>query len=318
MKQPLTFQVQGMHCDSCELLIKDELSEVQGVSDIQIDHKTGKGSLILDSAATQDSVITAISKAGYQATIDGQPKSNGIAVHVDDNVHVIQETVIPNKPIRILLELKLQSNTDQSVYINQPVPAAQVIETAHTTQQKINLALYGMHCSSCAAIIEKSLKKVPGVKEAHVNFAAEKAAILYNDSNTTTQDLVNAVQKAGYRASIVDQKDTGFETRKRTEEINAQFRNFLISFVLSVPMLYFMLFDFFSWMPLRSQLLSYMGIISFILATPVQFFIGKGFYKGMWSALRMGTFNMDSLIAIGTSVAYFYSVINFVNYYILN
>jgi len=77
-----------------------------------------------------------------------------------------------------------------------------------------------------------------------------------------------------------------------------------------------MLFDFFLWIPGRAFLLPLVGIISLILTTPVQFIIGRGFYKGAWSAFRMKTFNMDSLIAIGTSVAYFYSVINYLFYYL--
>jgi Cu+-exporting ATPase len=83
-------------------------------------------------------------------------------------------------------------------------------------------------------------------------------------------------------------------------------------------MLYFMIFDFLPWFPGAKLLLPYVGIISLVLSTPVQFIIGKGFYKGAWSALRMKTFNMDSLIAIGTSVAYFYSLFNFINYWAAN
>ncbi|PIW40739.1 MAG: heavy metal translocating P-type ATPase, partial [Chloroflexi bacterium CG15_BIG_FIL_POST_REV_8_21_14_020_46_15] len=74
------------------------------------------------------------------------------------------------------------------------------------------------------------------------------------------------------------------------------------------------LFDFFVGIPGRGLLLPYVGIISLILTIPVQFYIGSGFYKGMWAALRMKTFNMDSLIAIGTSVAFFYSLVNFIAY----
>ena len=78
-------------------------------------------------------------------------------------------------------------------------------------------------------------------------------------------------------------------------------------------MIYFMFMDFFA-MPFKAALLPYIGIVSLILSTPVQFIIGSSFYKGMISALRMKTFNMDSLIAIGTSVAYFYSLVNFMTY----
>ena len=158
--------------------------------------------------------------------------------------------------------------------------------------ERVNLAISGMHCSSCANIIERQLKKVAGVSEARVNFASEKASIVYDPNSASVDDLKNAVSKAGYKASekVIDE----------SEKIKGEWHKFLASLILSAPMFYFMFFKF-----------QYSGIISFILATPVQFIIGAGFYRGMWSALKMRTFNMDSLIAIGTSVAYFYSAINF-------
>ncbi|OGY71743.1 MAG: copper-translocating P-type ATPase, partial [Candidatus Jacksonbacteria bacterium RIFCSPHIGHO2_02_FULL_44_25] len=91
-------------------------------------------------------------------------------------------------------------------------------------------------------------------------------------------------------------------------------KKFVCGLVLSLPMLYFMLLDFFWFLPGRVAILPYIGIVSLILTTPVQFIIGAGFYKGMWSSLRMKTFNMDSLIAIGTSTAFFYSLWQFASY----
>lgn len=186
-----------------------------------------------------------------------------------------------------------------------------------TSSQRVNLSLSGMHCASCALLIEKSLKKVLGVKEAKVNFATEKA-MLTVENEVTQEDLIQAVKKAGYRAEILDDRNTEYEAQKRQAEIVELWRKFRTSLIFSFPMIYFMFFDFFPWLPGLKLLLPYVGIISFVLATPVQFGIGAGFYKGAWSSLRMKTFNMDSLIAIGTSVAYFYSVVNFIKYFILN
>lgn len=183
-------------------------------------------------------------------------------------------------------------------------------------KKTIAFAISGMHCASCALIIEKSLKEVEGVHESHVNFGAEKASIVYDPSVVTPTQLIEAIKKAGYDASIVDTKDREFEVKKKQKEIDALRHRFTISFILSLPMLYFMFFDFFPWMPGRVVLLPFVGVISLLLSTPVQFVIGASFYKGMRSALRMKTFNMDSLIAIGTSVAYFYSVVNFFLYYV--
>jgi Cu+-exporting ATPase len=184
--------------------------------------------------------------------------------------------------------------------------------------KKVGLSLSGMHCSSCAGLIEKSLKKTTGVINANVNFASEKALVTYDTKITTPEELIKAVNKTGYQASLADQADPEVERKKRTATIKGYFKNFIGSFILSVPMLYFMLFDFFRWLPGASFLLPYVGLISLILATPVQFIFGRGFYKGAWSSLKMKTFNMDSLIAIGTSAAYFYSLFRYFSYVLLN
>lgn len=191
------------------------------------------------------------------------------------------------------------------------------LNSSNNPSQRVNLSLFGMHCSSCAHIIERSLKKVPGIKQANVNFSAEKVNIIYDEAQVKSQELLEVISKAGYRAEIVDTKDSNYDSRKREQEISGYSKKFCLSFFLSLPMLYFMLLDFFV-IPGKAAVLPFVGIISFILTIPIQFYIGLGFYKGMWSSLKMKTFNMDSLIAIGTSTAFFYSLINLVNYFIKN
>ncbi|KKQ01958.1 MAG: Copper-translocating P-type ATPase [Candidatus Roizmanbacteria bacterium GW2011_GWA2_36_23] len=283
MKQTIRLKVKGMHCQSCEVLIKDELTALSGVENIGIDHMTGNSTLILDNEKNSvEDVINTIKNAGYEAAAE------------------------------------IYSNPEQSVKILDTATETKAENFTGVRQQRIQLALSGMHCSSCALIIEKSLKKVNGVSQANVNFAAEKVTVDFEELKTTGEQLIEAIGKAGYLATIIDGKDTEFESKKRQLETDDLFNKFLISLILSVPMLFFMFYDFFSWFPGRSLLFPYIGVISFVLSSPVQFIMGSGFYKGMWSALRMRTFNMDSLIAIGTSVAYFYSLINFINYYLVN
>lgn len=181
--------------------------------------------------------------------------------------------------------------------------------------KKINLSLFGMHCASCAMLIEESLKDLSGVKQANVNFSAEKASILYDENLVSIGKLIEAVSKAGYKAEEVKADDTEYETRKRKQVMKEYYNKFTFSLILSLPLMYFMLLDFFKWLPGAESLLPFIGIISLILTIPVQFIVGAGFYKGMWSSLKMKTFNMDSLIAIGTSTAFFYSLANFITYY---
>ena len=294
MKKLLKLKIEGMHCASCETLIKDELGELRGVSDIKVDAKLGEGSVLLETDTNSIAdVLSAVEKAGYKAVADE------FAVEAPESVNSGSAVIESSNTQPTAVTSSLSLATERPKGIN-----------------RVSLDIEGMHCSSCAAIIEKSIRKVDGVKDANVNFAAEKASVLVDESVADKNLLLKAVERAGYKASVTQQNQSDGDKEKQQNHIKAMFGKFLVSLVLSIPMIYFMMFDFFINFPGRAALLPYVGIISFILTTPVQFIIGKGFYKGMFSALRMKTFNMDSLIAIGTSVAYFYSVINFSAYYL--
>ena len=184
------------------------------------------------------------------------------------------------------------------------------------SQSKTVLSLSGMHCTACSTLIEKSLNKVEGVSQATVNFSSEKAIVLAS-SDLDKNILLQAVQDAGYSAEIVEVNDQRHEEIKKKEEYKTQKKQLIISALLSAPMMYFMFLDFFPALP-GQWLFPYIGIISFILTTPIQFIVGKNFYKGAWAALRMKSFNMDSLVAIGTSVAYLYSLFQFIIYSFIN
>src|SRR3989344_9583224 len=178
--------------------------------------------------------------------------------------------------------------------------------------ERTTLSITGMHCASCAAIITRKLKKTGGVLETNVNFASAKATVLFNPSEISVPALIDAVKKAGYGASVADPADRAKDKGRRAREIRAYRRKFLIGLMLSLPMIYFMLGTFIPALPFFEFTEPWMGIASLILATPIQFWLGAGFYHSAWAALRMKTFNMDSLIAIGTSTAYFYSVWNLI------
>ncbi|MBI5794613.1 copper-translocating P-type ATPase [Candidatus Uhrbacteria bacterium] len=172
------------------------------------------------------------------------------------------------------------------------------------------LSISGMHCASCAAIITRRLRKTAGVEEANVNYGAAKAYVRHDPATAGVPVLIEAVKAAGYGAEITSEVNREEEKQRKAAEISAYRQKFLRGLLLSTPMLYFMAGSFVPSLPLVALITPWMGIASLILSTPVQFWLGKDFYHSTWSALRMFTFNMDSLIAIGTSTAYFYSLWN--------
>lgn len=182
-----------------------------------------------------------------------------------------------------------------------------------------DLTITGMHCASCSALITRKLKKTPGVEDANVNYAANKARVRYDSAQISEEGLIAAVKSAGYGAEMRHEHGHhGVEMdRKRREAEIADYRKkFFIGLILSLPMLYFMLGTFLPTLPFMEVLMPYAGIASLILSTPVQFWLGAGFYRGFWSSLKMATFSMDSLIVIGTTTAYTYSLYNFVSHFL--
>ncbi len=173
------------------------------------------------------------------------------------------------------------------------------------------LAIEGMHCASCAAIITRSLTKTEGVKSANVNYATHKANVSFDDTLTREADLIAAVEKKGYRARVLTGDEDPDAQRKREAHDTKRLRQmFLISLAFTIPALIIgMVF-------MRDGLLFSLARIEmpfapywlFLLSTPVQFFVGWQFYKSAWSALRTGGANMDTLIALGTTAAYAFSI----------
>jgi len=156
-----------------------------------------------------------------------------------------------------------------------------------------------MHCASCSTILTKALQKVEGVQSVVVNYSTEKGTVTYDPAKTNDQVLIQAVQKKGYNAEVLTDESYAREEQLRKKEIQKLKSKLILSVALSLPALIIS-------MVLMS--LPYQEYFLWILATPVQFYIGRPFYQGTWAALKNKSANMDSLIAIGTSAAYFYSV----------
>ena len=166
---------------------------------------------------------------------------------------------------------------------------------------KAQLRVTGMTCAACSRRVEKALSGTDGVFAANVNLATEKAAVEYDPSSASVEDLAGAVEGAGY--GIVREEEPVEEAREG--EYRALRGDFLIAAVLTALILAgslpFMLgFE----APIPMMWLNF-GLLA--LATPVQFWAGRRFYRGAWGALRHGSADMNTLVVVGTSAAYLYS-----------
>jgi len=168
----------------------------------------------------------------------------------------------------------------------------------------------GMTCANCAANIERVVgKKLPGVINASVNFATERLAVEYIPAITSLDDISFAIQKAGFGIILPEDSESAEDLEKaaRETDIRNQTQKFLIGALFAFPLFLFSMGRDFSLIGMWSHA-PWVNWFFMALATPVQFYTGWDYYVGGMKSLRNGSANMDVLVAMGSSVAYFYSV----------
>ena len=270
MTQQIELPVTGMTCASCARTVERTLKKTEGVSEAVVNFATERASVAYDPAQVDtNTLIKQIDSAGY-----------GVA------------------------------------------------------QATMELPITGMTCASCVRNVERALKKPLGVLEVNVNLATEKATVKYLPGAVRRNDLVKAVEAAGYGVLDLSGANKGeeidAERAARQAEIDRQQRLVLIGAAFTIPLfiismardLYIASFAGTSMSAhildgamqgpnaaLNWLLWSGWTIVFFLLATPVQVIVGRQYIVGAWKALKNRTANMDTLIAMGSSVAYIYSVI---------
>jgi P-type Cu+ transporter len=268
--QEANLLVSGMTCASCVRRVERGLEKLEGVQEASVNLATERATVSYDpTVVSPDDLRGAVEKAGY-------------------GVEEIQVEPAPGR--------------------NAPLPAA-------ATPGEITLDVKGMTCASCVRRVERSLGRVEGVSEASVNFATEQATVSYDPSKVDISALTAAVEKAGYSASVpvprysaddqiqpagpaAEQADPRELARER--EMNDLKRKWIVGLTIGALMMIEM------YVPLGIDM-EYLAPLLLIQAAIVQFWAGSVFYKGAWAAAKHFTTNMNTLVAIGTSVAFGYS-----------
>lgn len=179
--------------------------------------------------------------------------------------------------------------------------------------KQLTFPVLGMTCANCAATVERNSKKIPGVINATVNFANEKVTVIYDPSlsnpQTITNELRDRIKKAGYELVTASAEEAlkDAEAAARKTEIHHQWKRFIVGLCFSLPL-------FLMGMARDLHILGHWSHAVWVtwlfwaLATPVQFYVGRDYYIGGWRSLLNRSANMDVLVAMGSSVAYFYSL----------
>ncbi|MBM7709108.1 heavy metal translocating P-type ATPase [Enterococcus lemanii] len=185
--------------------------------------------------------------------------------------------------------------------------------TIATPQVQTTFAIEGMSCSSCAQTVEKTTQNLAGVESAVVNLATEKMTVVYQSSQITPQAIIDAVEAAGYEAKVFEtsQKAANDTAEKKAEHLKDMWHRFIGSAIFTVPLLYLAMGDMIG-LPIPAFINPMEQSVIFattqlILTLPVLYF-GRSFYLNGFKTLFKGHPNMDSLVALGTSAAFVYSL----------
>lgn len=187
-----------------------------------------------------------------------------------------------------------------------------VQEDAKDNIREVMIPISGMTCASCANAVERAVKKLPGVNEASVNFATEKAMVSYDSSKTRISEIKDAISKAGYKPMEIETgEQVDYERQRREKEVKTLWVKFLIATIFSVPLLYIAMGHMLG-LPLPDFIMPEMhplnfGIVQLLLTLPIVI-AGHKFYTVGFGRLVKREPNMDSLIAVGTSAAFLYGI----------
>jgi Cu+-exporting ATPase len=338
----LKFKIGRMDCASCAETIVDTVKRIDGVKTANLNfvNETLYITALHDKPSTDD-VIKMIRFAGFEAElIDESLSINNEAIinttinNTTDDTNTIEPdgnissslnnttnkntTNNPSEPHESISSSSLDNNAK-----NRPAAAKQP-ET-----ENLRFKIEGMTCTNCARTIEKGVSKLKGVDKVTVNFAGENGFVTFEPSITSKEDIFKAVVNSGYKPIDEDEDKTKTDAMKKKRPkitdlkiTNLKITNLKITnlkiFGLKIPAwkkdLYWLIFTLIFAIPV--VILTYTDLslpnavrilILFILATIIQFSAGLIFYRGAYYSLKGGSANMDVLVALGISAAYFYS-----------
>lgn len=185
----------------------------------------------------------------------------------------------------------------------------EVIHEKSDTRGQTDLRITGMTCAACSARIEKKLNSLQGITSASVNLTTERARVAFDPKLIQVIDMINAIRDLGYDAEKIEAISRDQEKELKQKELRNMRSALITAALLSLPLIAAMILSLFkAHNPVMDIL--HNQYVQLALATPVQFIIGARFYKGSYYALRSGSANMDVLVAMGTSSAYFFSLYN--------
>ncbi|ASA55067.1 heavy metal translocating P-type ATPase [Vibrio gazogenes] len=270
------YTLQGLHCGKCVQKLTDLLSESEQIQDLNVT----KESLSLVTTLPEQDILDQVASLGYQAfTNESSPNSRHLPPDTDADADADAELTSATPPSR----------------------------QQHQMDVTTNLLIKGMTCASCVTSVEKALLSVSGIEGAQVHLS-EQSAATFSAQPPNQQQLIAAVRSAGYDAEIID--DPAQQQEKQQAHLTTMLkyhrRHAVMGLLLGIPIMAWGVFGGSMLIQTQQQQLSW-GIVG-LLCLGLLCTAGRGFYQSAWQALWHKRATMDTLVALGTGVAWLYSI----------
>ena len=314
----LSLPVQGMTCGHCVGTVRKAIEAFPGVVEARVDLAAGRADVRVEpgSGVDRDRLARVVEAAGYQvgagSTASPEPDGSPRLVSIGGSTAASPASVEVEADGADKSDAPPRLVTIGGSTVASPASVELEAERADPVEgggpRGLELSIGGMHCASCVGRVESALVGVPGVREARVNLATERASVAFRAGNPPgAETLAAAVARAGYSAKPVEGGDLGGADairRERAEVVATWRRRLVVGLALAVPLTILGLGPMLGLFASRP----WIGYAMFAMATPLQVYLGWPFYRGAFARLRQGSTNMDTLIALGSTVAYGYSI----------
>ncbi|KAJ3065736.1 serine/threonine protein kinase Ran1 [Podochytrium sp. JEL0797] len=294
----------GLTCASCVQSLTNAFKSIPGIHSTEISLLPFQRAFFVHDPviAPVQVILDTIENCGFEAL----HHSSSTVVEIDASVPLASLTAHDH------------SVTNSFLYIDGPGANAEEAQQAHLTTTKLDVS--GMTCASCVASVERILLSLEGVDSATVSLLTNRAVVAHDSNIIGARRLIASIEDAGFIAGLAKEGDlTNLAQQQSQRELASYSRSALIAFCFALPAVILDMIIGMSLSPenparqwVDAELfpgVSRLAGIMFLLASPVQFWLGMRFYVGAWRSLRYaGSANMDVLVALGTSAAYFYSV----------
>ncbi|MFG0885099.1 heavy metal translocating P-type ATPase [Vibrio sp. CJQ_6] len=290
--QLLQFDLQGLSCGGCVNKLTQHLAQSAQIARLSV----SKTTLSLRTSLSADAIIAQVAEVGYQATLHSDAPLRSEVEMPDAAKPFADEAPASTIPAPSIASSTIPSSTTET--------AAPAVDE---NQVSTHLLIKGMTCASCVSSVEKALRSVAGVRKAQVNLAEQSAWVMAD--HAVNAELVKAVKHAGYQAEPVD--DPAEQQQKQQaqlEQVQKEHkRSALMGLILGVPLMAWGVFGGNMMIRATSDQIAWgaIGVLCLILLATA----GRSFFANAWQALTHGRATMDTLVALGTGAAWFYSML---------